>query len=351
MNDMKKSIALLMGTILCFSLMACDGTGESTANSTTNSTVGEQEESLIETQYLEIKEYLNNLSVVYDYESEQGLTGQDALHFAYTWFNEHSDYKDCADYLVNFTVVDDALTKITKQATDAFGQVEESIYTTYSYDENGKCFQLSDLYDTFEFINVIGVSEGVIKDCQYNHSGKMVSAELYGGLNEDSIGLKINIVYDERGNLVESNFIQYDGKSWSNTYTYNESNRLLTKKVSGVFTCSLVFVFWEPYYSEYQYNEQGNLAKIIRYRYNNVFDYVMQDQYTFSEYTYNEDGQIKEIKTFTHTPYPNQEWKNVYTYDEKGRISYIEYIPLGTTSGLPYKLTYHYEDIIVYTKN
>ena len=73
---MKKFIALLLGAILCFSLMACEGTGESSASSTTNSTVGEQEESPLEKQYQEIKEYLNDLSVVYDYESEQGLTGK-----------------------------------------------------------------------------------------------------------------------------------------------------------------------------------------------------------------------------------------------------------------------------------
>ena len=349
---MKKFIALLLGAILCFSLMACEGTGESSASSTTNSTVGEQEESPLEKQYQEIKEYLNDLSVVYDYESEQGLTGQDALHFAYTWFNEHSDYKDCADYLVNFTVVDDALTKITKQATDAFGQVQESVYTTYIYDENGKCFELSDLHKTFNLLNVFGITEGQIKECRYDDTGKLVEVDLYGnsyGIQQNNgfIETKITIIYDENGNMVKADFLKSNGTTWSNTYTYNELNQLTMARYDNYIVYNTVQPnFPKSYACTYLYDEQGNLIKLMK---NEIgAGQLLLSSFSSAEYTYNQSGQIQEVKQYNNYWY-SFHYKEIYTYDSEGRISYIEGIDLRTN--LPYKLTYHYEDMIIYKNN
>ena len=268
-----------------------------------------------------------------DCETNQMLTPEDALDFSYKWLSEHSGYKDCADYLANFIVLDDVLTKITKQTTDAFGQVTESVYATYYYDKNGECFQFSDLYKTFEFVNVLNITEGYIKECRYNDDGKLISADLYHKYNTSVIGTRVIFIYDEMGNIIEAEFISSNGSSKSNTFTYNESNQLIAARYETVCDFGFTQIFIGTYYKfQYEYTEQGQLSKIM------IESSSSPDEFNvYCEYIYNE-GKIKEIQY--------SDYKDVYTYNENGQIAYIESIPTGT--GLQYKLIYHYEDVVRY---
>ena len=123
---MKRIIALLLIVVLGISLLACNDT----------------ENTLLEQQYQKIKMYLNDIdyfrdqgipffSSLNDLENGSELSGKEALLFSYNWLTEHSDYKDCADYLLRFVMVDNALTNIIKQTTDVFGQVNEKVEKTY----------------------------------------------------------------------------------------------------------------------------------------------------------------------------------------------------------------------------
>ena len=232
---MKKIIALLLVAVFVLSLVACGGV-ETPSNP--------PEEDPVEKQYQEIKRFLTDVNdnivdvnvdysneySLYDYENNALLPPKSALAFSYKWLNEHKDYKDSADYLQNFVLLEDTLTKITRQTTDVFGQVSETVFETYYYDNEGNCFQFSDLYKTFEFIRVFDIAEKYIKECQYDDNGKLISADLYQRNNIAAVGTRITFVYDERGNLTEAAFVHYSGTSWSNTFTYNESNQLMTAR-------------------------------------------------------------------------------------------------------------------------
>ena len=349
---MKKIIALLLVAVFVLSLVACGGV-ETPSNP--------PEEDPVEKQYQEIKSFLTdvndnivNLNDTYnfcfnDYENSALLSPKDALDFSYKWLNEHRDYKDCAVYLEKFSVVKDALVSITKETTDVFGQVSETVFEPYSYDIEGNCFQFSDLYKTFEFIYVFNITEKYIKECQYDDNGKLISADLYQKNNIVAVGTKITFVYDERGNLTEAAFVQHDGTSWSNTFTYNESNQLMTARYNKKLEFTRIYSFMglEVYYSgkptppcffyQLEYDEQGWLAKTMRESDDN------QDTFIFyNEYIYNEDGQIVEIQYSDH--------KEVYTYRENGQIAYIESVPSDTGTAQSYKLVYHYEDLLCYHK-
>lgn len=344
---MKKIIALLLVAVFVLSLAACGGV---------KTPSNPPEEDSVEKQYQEIKRFLtdvgNNKFDFYDdysgfgslcdYENSALLSPKSALAFSYKWLNEHKDYKDCADYLQNFVLVEDTLTKIKKQTTDVFGQVSETVSETYYYDNEGNCFQFSDLYKTFEFIYVFDIAEKYIKECQYDDNGKLISADLYQRNNIAAVGTRITFVYDERGNLTEAAFVQYDGTSWSNTFTYNESNQLMTAKNKGNLDFSYfngTHIMPSSYQLfQYEYNEQGQLSKTMM---ETDRTYPIQLHF-YNEYIYNEDGQIEEIQYFDH--------KEVYTYDENGRIAYIETIPSDTGTAQSYKLIYHYEDVLRYHK-
>ncbi len=338
---MKKIIALLLIVILGVSLLACNDAGNSNENPNGNT--------LIEQQYQEIKMYLNDIdqfantgvpfvSALNDLENGRELSGKEARLFSYNWLTEHSDYKDCADYLSRFVMVDNALTKIIKQTTDVFGQVNEKVEKTYYYDSNGDCFQFSDLYKIFEFVYVYDITEEYIKNCQYNDNGKLLSADLYQKNNIGVIGTRVTFVYDERGNIIEADFIQNDGEMWSNIFTYNESNQLITARYEKILDFDSTYfsmLVVEYSYLQYEYDEQGQLSKIMC---NSAYD--LENLSFYSEYIYNENGQIKEIQY--------ADYKNVYTFDENGQISCIESIPLDTSTTQSYKLIYHYEDLLIY---
>jgi len=332
---MKKIIALLLVLIISLSLVSCE------------------DKSPAEQQYQEIKRYLDDpnsfkdsdgapflsIRTVFDYESGVSLTSDEALNFSYKWLNEHKDYKDCADYLQNFVLVEDTLTTIKIQTTDVFGQVSETVSETYYYDNKGNCFQFSDLYKTLEFVNVCISTQDYIKDCKYDDNCKLISADLYQRNNIGALGTKITFVYDERGNLTEAAFVHYDGTSWSNTFAYNESNQLMTARYTKHLCLHSNTIHMPSSYKlfQYEYNEQGQLSKTM-----------METSadgghlHFYNEYIYGEDGQIQEIQY--------SDYKEVYTYDENGRIAYIETIPSDTGTSQSYKLIYHYEDLLRYNK-
>ena len=286
---MKKIIALFLVIIIGISFVSCTG------------------ESLVEKQYQGIKRYLDNPSTfagLLDLENDRSLSLDEALLFSYNWLTEHNDYKDCADYLARFTFLEDSLTSMTQETYDAFGQSSSFRYTYY-YNDSGKCFELSDLYKIFEFINVFELEESKLLTCQYDENDRLVIADLGTAFQAAKhIKLKITLVYDERDNIIEANFLNSNGESWSNTFTYNEANQLTTARYAGSFIFEgnpngAMGVEFRPSarkgYYEYIYDEAGIWVKEIA-------------ETETTEYRYNEYGQLAEVI------FPDQ-MKAVYVYD------------------------------------
>jgi uncharacterized protein YuzE len=322
---------------------------------------GDQDEndSPLEQQYCEIKEflsrynsyYISNPAGLYDYEANVTLNDREALLFAYNWLLSHRGYKDSAAYLANFVTVEGALTEITRKTVDAFGQTSEIAYSTYSYDANGECFEMSELHDFFVFLRVSGISKNHIKECRYDDKGKIIGIDLYhasgasiNGIDRETLGTRITLEYDGNGNIIKSDFLKNDGKSWSNTFTYNDRNQLVMADYNGSLEFSFnLNVLPNIYVAEYEYDQNGNLIKEIR---NGT---STQNPIYKAEYIYNEYGQIKEENiNYLHIMI-RVDIKRTYTYDDNGRIATIDVID-GNVN-LPYKLIYHYEDIVVNYKN
>ena len=357
---MKKIILLLFVAALCFSLASC-GDVESPDDSQLQNPDQDQDEndSPLEQQYCEIKEflshynsyYISNPAGLYDYEANVTLKDREALLFAYNWLLSHRDYKDSAAYLANFVTVEGALTKITRKTVDAFGQVSESDYSSYSYNSDGECFALSELYDFFTFLRVSGITKNHIKEFRYDGDGKIIgidlyfdSGALYNGIDRETLGTRITLEYDKNGNIIKSDFLKNDGKSWSHTFTYNDQNQLITADYNGKLEFGLgIDLLTNIYVAEYEYDQDGNLIKETRN------GKSTQNPIYTAEYTYNEHGQIKEENfNYLHIAI-HVDVKRTYTYDDKGRISSIDVI--DGNSSLPYTLIYHYEDIVVNYKN
>lgn len=243
-----------------------------------------------------------------------------------------------------------SLVEIRRESFDAFGQSNAGLFIVFQYNDYGECFELSDLNDNFEFINVFGLKQSKIITSQYDDSGRLVYIELGQRAvlesSSDFIETQITLAYDERGNLTEAKFLRNDGTSWSNAYSYNEAGQVVTAKYSGrvnYFEGSNVLrdesLRQEKCYCEYEYDKQWRLVKeIVAGDENYDLEYA-----SVTEYVYHENGQLKEKIS--------SDRKAVYTYNEKGQISYIEYISLDGMRRVLYKDIYYYADMAFYSKN
>ncbi len=374
---MKKIIALLLLAVMCLSLVACGKKEEKEKitlynkyetiiqmlenekyeeaiyeiygiyNSNQNSSNDEETDKL-EKKYQRVVTWAKSPSSTLADDNGKGMSYNETLKYVYDLLRELGDYKDSATYLSRFTVVTDTLTKITKNTTDAFGQVTESNYKAYGYDVNGECFEFSELYNTLVFVNVVGAGKYQIKDCKYDDNGKIVSIDLRSNMaGDERTILKIAIEYDTNGNITKADFIQHDGKTWSNNYTYDDQGRVVTAILNGIYAYSGWYGtdYSERY--EYQYDADGNLIK----RTNKLS--------LGEEYTYTEDDKLLVVDYLGRDkgdPFVTK--RETYLYDENGRISAIEVIEsksgygsIESSDAVKYTLLYHYEDVIIYDKN
>ena len=164
---MKKIIALLLLTALCFSLTSCGFFGVFMPFSNQKQ---EKYQTFLEWDELYPYGYL---------EDENGnlVKGDESLKLAYDLLQELDGFKDSEEYLSRFLIVENTLSYISK--IDAFGQVANEKYKTYNYNKEGVCFVLS----------------------------------------------------DTNGNITKAKFQQANGGSWTNTFTYDDQNRM-TKAVA-----------------------------------------------------------------------------------------------------------------------
>lgn len=325
---MKKIIALLLLTALCFSLTSCGFFGVFMPFSNQKQ---EKYQAFLEWDELYPYGYL---------EDENGnlVKGDESLKLAYALLQELDGFKDSEEYLSRFLIVENTLSYISK--IDAFGQVANEKYKTYNYNKEGVCFVLSDTYD---FLIKIGVKpmEALTKFV-YDSNNLLSEIIFTDSASEDaSVRCKIALVYDTNGNITKAKFQQANGGSWTNTFTYDDQNRMTKAEIARTYDAlSNTAYNYTDYIEHYTYDDNGKLTQTIR-----------ENQWK-EEYTYTAKGRLHEVKRFKRGLYHNsfvteESYKETYTYYESGRISSIQVID----DEKEYKLVYHYEDVYVYNRN
>lgn len=374
---MKKLIALLLVAVICLSFVACNQNtdneectdcakykdllellesekykeaimeiyklAENGSNDDASGNATETEEDIqFKRKYQSIAEWCKYNNAYSSIENDDGnrLQGREAAKYVYNWLTEHVDYKDCSTYLSNFTIIPDTLSYIERMATDAFGQTTQTIYQQFDYDENGECYELSKLYETFAFLKVF--IHGSLILCEYNDNGVLQGASfLSDDGNDDRILGKVQIKYDTNGNIIQADFQTNSGDTWTNTYTYDEKNRLIESN-------TLLYATRREHKEQYQYDDEGNLIK--KFTQDGTYHAFYID-----EYWYDDNGRLIQSKQIEcdengivlDSTYLRFNETQIYTYDEQDRVASID-VELLVGHGDKYTLVYHYEDIYLY---
>lgn len=226
-------------------------------------------------QYLEAcKTDLSNSSEprFTSYLEEQGQTyrGNDAWKALYEIFAGLKGYKDSADYLARFTILEGMHTSVTHTTVNNMGNVStDKDHNEFRYNVKGQMTMgaSNPLFEQY------GIDTGDLYFF-YNDAGQVERVQKGSGNN---ISVIVTPVYDDLGRMVSGN---YKSNSYTHelSYTYDDQGRLASNLV------------WESngsYYDEYfyTYDDQGRLIQQTRWqgwsdarRYRTVTDFSYDDQ-------------------------------------------------------------------------
>ena len=398
---MKKLIAFLLVAVMCLSFVACNnesGTAEtpsngentennsgSTSNTTTNendstndgttnedettndTTNGDEitndattedtsENEELEEKYNWVIERLNAYEKEgYFSHDDMKVMEDDAFLYLYNKLKELGGYKDCEDYIAKFIIVPNALVRVIRETTDNFGQTKTEIDEQYYYNENGKCAELDDFFKLIDFRGTPNL-DPVLYDYEYSEDNHISGIRIYSSANLTIF--KIKFEYDANGNIVKA-IVQTGDSEYTNTYTYNEKNQLLTADIARFpyitfgdvgYASNLNGIMGITAYghkAEYEYDDFGNLVSVTRNPYREKNNPLSLDTSSFftDKYIYDENGLLTQHMT---------SWRNyddtgasieVYTYDEYGKILSAEV----TEGDETFTLVYHYKTLCYYT--
>lgn len=328
-SKMKRIIALFLAMVMCLSIVACgntdtNDTSENKDSETTDKSESSPDTSELEEKYNLIVPHINSLKdsipvTIFINSESVTLTKE----YVYNQLKELGDYKDSKEYLARFVIFTDKLLNITKVETDSFGQKDESVYKTFSYNESGTCIE--ELQESFKRLGCgIYPHEDFFK-IEYDANGVITGALIYDRIYQQHTKLenKVKFEYDTNGNIIKANFQNYSGKSWTNEFSYDDKNHLIEANIVA-YLDSVGFLD-DGYYIKYEYNSHGNVIKETKTKKYLDSDYII-------EYAYNENGLLSKKFSSTAT--------EVYFYDEDNRISHVEVYDANNV--MTYTLKYNY---------
>lgn len=325
---MKKVWIFLLIAVMCLSMVACDGENTENNGNTNNDTNNQLDEATLQAKYdhaiNELSRYLS-VNVAWN-DSGEALFNNEAAHYLYNEFKALGNYKDSADYFDRFLVLDNALTKIKKKETDAFGNTKESDYKNYEYNSYGECTAQSEL---FELIGLNLIDGWSYYTYEYANDGKIAFINVY--LDGSQI-FKIALTYDTNANIIEAYYQTGNDSGFTNTYTYDENQKLVSankQKVSLMLGRGYELVSNGKY--TYTYDTNGNLIKeLFNGQYEQETTYLYDSNGFLIEKTVSENGSLRTT--------------SVYTNDENGNIVSQQLTQSGKTD----TLIYYYETLYIY---
>lgn len=290
--------------------------------------------------YLENLEnnYLDDPQNFYCWDSEDNyIEGAAALNWLYNELVDLGDFRDSADYIGNFSSVDDVLLSYSYTSVDHMGNESTSSYNTHWYDADGKLVKLYGIPQELEYIYTTSYDSYMY---EYDANGR-VSALKLG--STDRVYALFTPTYDANGLLTSYHVMTSDGTEFDLFYTYDSQGRLLSACKEDVSTYDS-YTYTNSKKVIFTYNAQGQLTE-KRYEYRDIYDYVdesRQDSNKLSEqriFSYHFNGSTLTGMTETYqrigynsnylgdgqyeyTPYISSTYTHEHTYtcDSQNRI-------------------------------
>lgn len=185
--------------LLCLPLCACNGSATSAEERFAHATA-------------ELNRY-QNTSLCYNADGDP-LFGNNAARYLYEQFLALKDYKTAASYLDGFSILPDALTKILKTETDAFGNQNETTYRSYEYGKSK-----NNPEDT-AFLKFLGVWSTAGFEFVYEYDGGFLSQTDETVEKNDSTIEKRSVYTNDAQGRVLSIAVTENSSSYTLTYQY-----------------------------------------------------------------------------------------------------------------------------------
>ena len=305
-------------------IVSTTSTDNTTATTTATTTVAitvqteSEEEKALKARYEAAKshlaEYVDKGSFIIEEEYKYGA----AVKYLYDEFEALGDYKDCKEILTGFTVLPNMLTSITMKQINPLGYEMETVYASYTYDENGNLKNNEAPFD----LRILGFDDDSYVyandylEYEFDDAGKLVLANLSVG--EKTIAV-ITPEYDEKGNIVKVTTLA-KGKTYTQVYEYDDQNRVNAATRHKYFfdDSGAFFVSSAILDCEYSYDKEDRVIEEIIYSGSSI-------AYTKMTYMYNKKGfLVEKIRTIVITQgvygQSNPTERTTYTYDENGKL-------------------------------
>lgn len=134
----------------------------------------------------------------------------------------------------------------------------------------------------------------------YKYTGDMAQISIYA--RGSSLGSKMKMKYDNKGNLLEETAYSIDGREIEKkNYSYNSSSQLLEEKKT---TNGNLY-----YHLSYSYNKRGNLVSVYE-------ETISKKKYSKKIYIYDANGNLNKYKWRRN---PKEDFnEKTYSYNSKG---------------------------------
>lgn len=219
---MKKIIAIVLVLAMCLSLTACkskearnvekliETIGEVTLESESAIISAENAyEALSEEDKAEIENYeiLTTARTTLDaliYEAEMNAKYDNAIALlkaedyegAYSAFVDLGDWKDSAEYVSRFTVLENVI--LTEKQTIKFNLEQNTSEIKYDYDTYGRLVSKTGLYFDYSSMGFYGWSGGSLWTYDYDANGNLVTIKHY---KDDAVWFQFELSYNDNGEL------------------------------------------------------------------------------------------------------------------------------------------------------
>ena len=320
---MKKTISLLLALVMCLSLCACGGgndTPETKGNEENNAPTESQVETTdapeaTEDPAIEAEREKQYNTALTKLETSMFNSQSAAFKEAYEILSQLGDYKDAQAYLARFTIIPNVCLMETHSKANAFGEEEYSYSIDYGYNADGKVAYdakgCSDSIDPQATRTIYTYKEGLVIE----------EVRVMGTMTDQ----KVSITYDELGNAIQKDYLNADGTTSTQTFTYDDMGRLTT-----MMWVESNFIY------EYTYDDNGVLIRVV-----GEGNHATET----TEYSYDTDGNLVNESITLKVPGAKQFSSKSYFY-ENGNLVRVE--ENSEQNGLVV-ITYTYGDYYCYT--
>lgn len=259
------------------------------------------------------------------------IYGNAAWAKVYELYSQCGGYKDAAQILGKFTILESKLSRVWRTYVDNLNQESTGTVDTYYYNSQGHltCFEAN-------WISRLLTGDNLYRNffVHYGEDGKIT--EIHCGWSENDLIYILTPNYNENGIITSIDFKSNSG-TWTNYFTCDENGRLVRADYSALGKD-------KKCYTEFTYDDSGRLIKQAG---------VDQSGYEFEiTYTFDEKGQL--VSKVQYSCYKHYGWNDestvtyTFTCDEVGNP--ISAVPSGDgfESYASVNQYYTYEDLYFY---